>query len=65
MATRLTIRWESTDISDDVTLMHGRSNAFGWSCYELTFADERIGFLYCGRPSRMREGFTVERSEEG
>ena len=49
--------WNGEDITEDVTYENGKANPFGWSQYEITFADERIGWLESGYPIDMKEGF--------
>jgi len=60
--TRLTIKKDGVDISDDCVLSNGKANPFGWSQYEILFKGSLIGFLENGIPD-MEKGYTFELTE--
>lgn len=51
------------DISEFITYENGKSNPFGWSCYDIIHAFEKIGIIYCGFPKDLKEGYTIEGEE--
>lgn len=71
--TRLRVWKGNVEISDDIETRNGKGNPFGWSCSELVYvakdvtghpsAPEHVGWLYCGEPDRIAEGFRYEIEE--
>ena len=60
---RLRVWWEDVEISDEIELVNGKANPFGWSQYEIHYGGERIGWLESGCPSDFVEGFRFETEE--
>lgn len=70
--TRLIIRYNGLDVSDDIELTEGRGNPFGWSQHRLVhnlragvaIVPVEIGWLECGEPDITEPGYSAEVVDE-
>ena len=70
---RLVVRKNGVDVSDDIKLGDGAANPFGWSSYPLIHIERhgmaevetQFGYLYCGEPDQLIEGYEAEVVEDG
>ena len=63
MRTRLIIRQNGLDVSDEIELTKGRGLP-GWQQYTMVHRDTTIGWLECGSPDFTVLGYTSETIEE-
>jgi hypothetical protein len=73
MTAKLYFTKNGQDITEGLELRNGKSNASGWSSYEVwlterggeTMVEYKIGDLCCGEPINLIDtfGFRVEKSE--
>lgn len=65
---RLIVKHQGRDVSDEIRLCRGRSNPFGWSSYVIvhdrwiagTQIPLEIGTLYCGTPKVEDPEYTAD-----
>ena len=63
--TRLIIRLLGQDVSNEIELVNGRGNPWGWSQHELHHRGQPIGWIECGKPDITRPEYSAEIVSDG
>lgn len=58
--TRLSVKRNGIDVSEDIEGRNHRSNPFGWSQIEIWHEGNRIGWIESGYPMDFIEGYDAE-----